>query len=401
MRHSFDRDRGEPGALCFPDGVDAASFLDRFWQRRPLVMRQGLPGFRSSLSPDELAGLACEEEAEARLVLERGGSRPWEVRHGPFTADSFAALPRDRWTLLVQDVDKHVPEVARWRHPFRFLPDWRVDDIMVSFAAEGGSVGPHVDEYDVFLIQAEGRRRWHIDPACASGEAIVPGLDLPVLADFRIAETHILEPGDVLYLPPRVPHWGVAEGPCMTWSLGFRAPAWRDLALSWSEHAAEHHLPAGRYRDPAQAPQTCAGEILPAVFAKVREALTAGLCDTDEQAFRTWFGRFATEPKEHLEVYPPDSPISAEGLLEMLKGGRSLRRNGYTRMAFCRGVGGVDLLFVNGAAYELPGGYLDLLAVVTSEQLLRKGRLAGWLEEPECLQLLCRLYNEGHYALVD
>jgi 50S ribosomal protein L16 3-hydroxylase len=364
-------------------------------------MRQGLPGFRNPLSPGELAGLACEEEVESRLVQERGGSGPWEVRHGPFTADSFAALPRDHWTLLVQDVDKHVPEVARWRAAFRFLPDWRVDDIMVSFAAEGGSVGPHVDEYDVFLIQAEGGRRWHIDPAGASGAAVVPGLDVPILADFHIAETHVLQPGDVLYLPPRVPHWGIAEGPCMTWSVGFRAPAWRELALSWSEHVAEHCLPPGRYRDPAPAPQTCAGEILPAVFAGVRETLTAGLCHTDEQAFRAWFGRFATEPKEHLEVYPADSPISAEGLSEMLRGGRCLRRNAYTRMAFCRGLGGVDLLFVNGAAYELPSEYRDLLAVVTGEHLLGKGRLAPWLGRPQCLKLLCRLYNEGHYALVD
>jgi 50S ribosomal protein L16 3-hydroxylase len=389
-----------PRELRFPSGLDAASFLRRFWQRQPIVMRRALPGFASPISPDELAGLACEEEVESRLVLERDGKRPWEVRHGPFAEDDFAALPPTHWTLLVQDVDKHLPEVARWRDAFRFIPHWRADDIMISYAEDGGSVGPHLDEYDVFLIQAEGRRRWLIDPSPAFEAPILPGLDLRILADFQARKTQLLEPGDLLYLPPGVPHWGIAEGPCMTWSVGFRAPAWGELAASWCEHSAQHRLPPGRYRDPGLRPQTRPGEILPAVFKSVRETLSAALCHASEQELRAWFGGFVTEPKEQLEVYPAEAPIAPDDLLDRLAH-RRLRRNGYSRMAFCHGPGNVDLLFVNGSVYEIPASQGGLLALITAEPVLAKDRLLPWLHVSECTDLLCRLYNEGHYEFVD
>jgi 50S ribosomal protein L16 3-hydroxylase len=388
-----------PGPLQFPGGLDAGAFLAGYWQRRPLLLRRALPGFASPLSAEELAGLACEEGVEARLVLERCGSRPWEVRHGPFAEEELAALPEDHWTLVVQDVDKHLPEVGRWREAFRFLPDWRADDIMVSYAADGGSVGPHLDEYDVFLIQAEGRRRWLIDPEPASAADFVPGLDLRILADFQARETHLLTPGDVLYLPPGVPHWGIAEGPCMTWSMGFRAPTWSELSVAWCEHAAEHGLPAGRYRDPGIRLQADAGEILPEVLATVRETLRRGLEQASGDAFGEWFGRFVTEPKEHLEVFPRPDPTSPTELRKRIAGARGLVRNGFSRMAFARVGAGDHMLFVNGEAHELPARHGEFLSLLTAETALPRESLAPWLTKPACLNLLCRLYNEGHYEL--
>jgi 50S ribosomal protein L16 3-hydroxylase len=272
---------------------------------------------------------------------------------------------------------------------------------MISYAENGGSVGPHLDEYDVFLIQAKGRRRWLIEPEPAFDAAMVPDLDLRILKSFQASETYLVEPGDVLYLPPGIPHWGIAEGPCMTWSVGFRAPAWGELAASWCEHVAEHRLPTRRYADPGLRAQTHSGEILPEVFARVRQTLYQGLTDSDGQAFQEWFGRFVTEPKEHLQVLPNRTTSSTPDLLGALDAGRALQRNTCTRMAFCRGVDDGDLLFVNGEAYRLKAQDNGLLPVLTNAPLLHKANLSHWLDDPACVTLLRRLLAEGHYELVD
>jgi 50S ribosomal protein L16 3-hydroxylase len=390
-----------PAALHFPAGLDEAAFLERYWQRRPLLLRGGLPELSNPLSADELAGLACEEDVESRLVLERDGARPWEVRHGPFTEGEFASLPESHWTLLVQDADKQVAEVAAWLEAFRFIPHWRIDDIMISYAADAGSVGPHLDEYDVFLIQAEGRRRWLIDPQPALEPALLPGLDLRILKNFHPRQDHLLDAGDVLYLPPGVPHWGIAEGACMTWSVGFRAPAWRELAMAWCEYAAERRLPAERYRDLQPLPQTHSGEIHHQVFERVRARLEEGLDGASPQLFREWFGGFVTEPKAHLQVFPADDPLEPAGFRSTLSAHAGLARHPFSRMAFCAGADRTDLLFANGEVHRLPARHHALLPVLTSAPRLRSQDLLPWLEAPDCLDLLCRLYNDGHYELFD
>ena len=145
--------------LRFPDNLNETRFLKEFWQKQPLLIRGGMAGYKCPLSAEELAGLACEEDIESRIVLEKDGAKPWEARTGPFQEAAFSALPESHWTLLLQDVDKHISEVASLLDSFRFIPDWRLDDIMISYAVDQGSVGPHIDDYDVFLVQAEGKRR--------------------------------------------------------------------------------------------------------------------------------------------------------------------------------------------------------------------------------------------------
>lgn len=385
--------------LDFPPGLDASHFLRSHWQRRPLVMRGALRGFRSPLSAEELAGLACEPEVESRLVLERGGDHPWEVRHGPFEDVDFANLPDSHWTLLVQDVDKFDPEVAAILDAFRFIPDWRVDDVMISYAAHAGSVGPHVDEYDVFLIQAAGKRRWRIDAGPDPDLAFIPDLDLRILRRFEAREEHLMEPGDALYLPPGAPHWGVAEGPCLTLSVGFRAADWRELAASWCDYAAERQLSTGRFRDRALTPQRESGEIIPEVFEQVRDVLTGGLQDKSGRLLREWFGRFVTEPKENLHVFPAGEPLTPREFRSHIEGGEALVREGFSRMAFSRGDSAADsLLYANGDVYAIGSGHNGFLALLTREKNLSPDLLAAWLDEAECLDLLRRLYNEGHYG---
>lgn len=218
-----------PDGLQVLGGLGIEAFLRDHWQHRPLLVRQAFPGFQPPLDGGDLAGLALEETVESRLV--RGSaSQPWRVRHGPFAEEDFLQAPERDWTLLVQDVDKHVPDTAWILDAFDFLPQWQLDDLMVSYAVPGGSVGPHVDRYDVFLLQGHGVRRWQIGQPGSGRETLSGGLRL--LDGFEATDTWDLEPGDLLYLPPGVPHHGVALTACTTWSIGLRSVSTLDLLTS-------------------------------------------------------------------------------------------------------------------------------------------------------------------------
>ncbi|RLJ19545.1 cupin domain-containing protein [bacterium endosymbiont of Escarpia laminata] len=386
--------------LNFPNGLTAEQFLAVYWQQKPLLFRQALPDFRCHLEPDELAGLACEEDVESRLVLEKHGSTPWEARHGPFDDETFSKLPESHWTLLVQDVDKHLPEVARLTEYFRFLPDWRFDDVMVSYAVDQGSVGPHIDDYDVFLFQAKGRRRWKIHYQRVTENDYIPGLDLRILPEFNAEDEWLLEPGDMLYLPPNVAHWGVAEGECLSCSIGFQAPAFREMAAAWCEELVQHRIASGRLRDKPLKPQSASAEIKPQALEQIRTLLGELLTeDSDHQ--RRWFGRFITEGKLNLQVEAQDQPLDPNIFHNRFREVAVIHRNPYTRLAFSRGDQGNDSLFANGKEYLLPSDEGDFLPVITHYQALHYGYLEVWLEQPDYLQLVCDLYNDGHFGFPD
>ncbi|MEW8506375.1 MAG: cupin domain-containing protein [Candidatus Thiodiazotropha sp.] len=386
--------------LHFPNGLTAESFLTDYWQRKPLLFHNPLPDFNCGLDANDLAGMACEETVESRLVLEKHGATPWEARYGPFDEELFAGLPESHWTLLVQDVDKHIPEVAKLLDFFRFIPDWRLDDVMVSYAVEQGSVGPHIDDYDVFLYQAKGRRRWKIHTRPVTEEEFIPGLDLRILPNFDAEQEWLLEPGDMLYLPPNVAHWGVAEGECMTCSVGFRAPTLHEMATAWFEAVLEERMPRHRYRDPPLKPQPTPGEILPGSLNEFKKQLRECL-DHSDQSDR-WFGRFVTEPKELLQIYPRSEPLTDNVFLNRFRERAVIQRHDYARMAFSRHQqDGFDSLYVNGQDYRLPSDSGDFLPVITHYRILHFGYLQEWLEQPIYLSLLCRLYNDGYLRFAD
>ncbi|MBT3045732.1 MAG: cupin domain-containing protein [gamma proteobacterium symbiont of Ctena orbiculata] len=386
--------------LHFPNGLTAEKFLADYWQRKPLLFHNPLPEFRCGLEADELAGMACEETVESRLVLEKHGAAPWEARHGPFDEAIFAALPDSHWTLLVQDVDKHLPEVAKLLDHFRFIPDWRLDDVMVSYAVDQGSVGPHIDDYDVFLYQAKGRRRWKIHTRPVAEEDFIPGLDLRILPNFEAEQEWLLGPGDMLYLPPNVAHWGIAEGECMTCSVGFRAPTLHEMAMAWFETALAERMPRQRYRDPPLKPQPAPGEILPNSLDEFKLLLHECLTHSDQTD--RWFGRFVTEAKELLQIYPRTEPLSDNQFLNRFRERAVIQRHDYARMAFSRHQeDGHDSLYVNGQDYRLPSDTGDFLPVITHYRILHFGYLQEWLEQPLYLSLLCRLYNDGYLRFAD
>lgn len=242
-------DISAPDNIVWPDELSAQSFLDLYWQKKPLLFRQAFPGFQSPITPDELAGLSLDEETTPRLITQDSNGH-FELEHGPFDEDRFESLTGNDWSLLVTDVEKHCPDLLAYLQPFQFIPNWRIDDLMISYAPEGASVGAHVDEYDVFLLQASGIREWQIDSSTNPDLSVVPGATLKVLANFSANETHQLQPGDMLYLPPGVPHHGIAASDnCTTWSIGFRAPALSDVIVNFAELIAEK-MGTSRYTDP-------------------------------------------------------------------------------------------------------------------------------------------------------
>ncbi|MEJ1403426.1 MAG: cupin domain-containing protein [Candidatus Sedimenticola sp. (ex Thyasira tokunagai)] len=387
--------------LNFPGELTADTFLRDFWQQRPLLMPGGLAGYHCPLTAEELAGLACEEEIESRIVLEKDGSKPWEGRSGPFSEADFASLPESHWTLLVQDVDKHIEEVADLLEPFQFIPDWRLDDIMISYAADQGSVGPHIDDYDVFLIQVEGERRWLVDSQPGEESNHIPGLDLRILPEINPDNEWLMKPGDVLYLPPNVPHWGIAEGDgCMTCSVGFRAPTFQEMASAWFDELIQCQVPDGRYRDGSLQLQQAKAEISQHSLTRVRDLLQSFTAQNPRQQER-WFGRFITEPKIHLQVDPQDQPLQATDFLTEFRSQGRISHNGWARFAFINGSEALDYLYVSGTEYPLGKEREGFLQLLTGVKTLSYNEMSSWLENDDCLQLMTQLYNDGYLALPD
>ena len=242
-----------PYGICWPDGIDEEHFLSEYWQKKPLLIRQAFPSFVTPLPADELAGLSLDPDTTPRLIMQDSGG-DYHVEYGPFDETRFSSLTGNNWSLLVTDVDKHIPQLATYLDPFHFLPNWRIDDLMISYAPEGASVGAHVDDYDVFLLQASGQRRWSIDLDASRNQQLLADAQLKLLSSFQADEVWELMPGDMLYLPPGIGHHGVASSEqCTTWSVGFRAPASDELLLRLAELISEKEPPE-RFTDGAIQP---------------------------------------------------------------------------------------------------------------------------------------------------
>ncbi|BAN48236.1 cupin domain-containing protein [Metapseudomonas resinovorans] len=376
-------------------GLTAREFLRDYWQKKPLLIRQAIPGFESPISPDELAGLSLEEEVESRLVLEHG-ERPWELRRGPFAEDTYQNLPERDWTLLVQAVDQFVPDVAELLEQFRFLPSWRIDDVMISFAAPGGGVGPHFDNYDVFLLQGQGRRNWKVGQMCDAESALLPHADLRILADFQQTDEWVLEPGDMLYLPPRLAHFGIAEDDCMTYSVGFRAPSAAEVLTHFTDFLAQFLPDEERYSDAGAAPVSDPHEIQRDALDRLKALLSEHM--SDERLLLTWFGQFMTEPR-----YPElvaGTEVEEDDLLGAIEDGAVLIRNASARLAWSEVDVGL-VLFASGQSRLLPANLRDLLKLICAAEALHLENLGQWLADDEGRKLLLELVKQGSLEFAD
>jgi 50S ribosomal protein L16 3-hydroxylase len=373
-------------------GMPVEEFLHDYWQKKPLLIRQAFPDFKAPLAPEDLAGLACEESALSRLVQYDRKHDAWRVRTGPFPENEFPALGQHDWTLLVQDMDKWDTDVRALLDRFRFLPAWRIDDVMISFAATGGSVGAHVDQYDVFLLQAQGRRRWQIDIDPRAPRDFRPDVELKLLQRFKPSHDWVLEPGDMLYLPPGVPHHGVALDPCMTFSIGMRAPSRAELLVDLAEELAASLPEEARYADPDLAEPRDAFEIDDAAFARVDQALSS-LASMDAKSRRRWFGRFITRYRSAGEIAPAPKTPGFESALKSLAAGGLLLRHPFSRSAWAK-QGKDALLFVDGEAWQMDARSAHVLAAYEAidDAALAKLGDAG-------RDALASLLRRGHYQL--
>lgn len=376
-------------------GISAREFLRDYWQKKPLLIRQAIPSFESPISPDELAGLSLEDEVESRLVIEHGDS-PWELRRGPFGEDTYQNLPERDWTLLVQAVDQMVPEVAELIEHFRFLPNWRIDDVMISFAAPGGGVGPHFDNYDVFLLQAHGQRRWRVGQMCDSDSPTLEHADLRILADFQATDEWVLEPGDMLYLPPRLAHFGTAEDACMTYSVGFRAPSAAEVLTHFTDFLAQFLPDEERYSDADLVPVEDSHQIQSDALHRLRTMLTEHM--GDERLLLTWFGQFMTEPRYPERVQGPE--IEEQDLISALADGAILVRNLSARMAWSEVDIGL-LLFASGQSRLLPVHLKELLKLLCSADAIHTENLARWLSDEDARNLVWQLVKQGSLEFAD
>jgi 50S ribosomal protein L16 3-hydroxylase len=369
---------------------DTHIFLRDYWQKQPLLIRNPWQQWHNPLDPDELAGLACEEHVESRLITQARDNLT--VEHGPVAETRFGKLGQAPWTLLVQAVDIHVPEVAALIAPFRFIPNWRIDDVMVSYATDGGGVGPHFDQYDVFLIQGLGRRRWQVGALCDADTPLLPHDDLRLLAEFEATDEWILEPGDMLYVPPRIAHNGVALGEdCMTYSIGFRAPARSELIADWCDDLVQHLNEDDRYTDPDLQAQTNPGEITGAAIAKLHAMISEKLADRD--AFTRWFGEYNSTSKYPEQDWTPEAPIAAAELRDRLTSGEALCRNPASRFSFVRQSPGDVLLFVDGTSFKCAEA-----TAAFAERLCAQDRVniaPELLKSDAAMELISQLFNQG------
>jgi 50S ribosomal protein L16 3-hydroxylase len=376
------------GSARHPLGMSPAQFLRDYWQKRPLLIRNAFPGFEAPLEPDDLAGLACEPAALARLIRYDEKHDRWHVNPGPLSEKDFANTPDTNWTLLVQDVDKWDADVASLLDHFSFLPSWRVDDIMISYAEPGGGVGAHVDQYDVFLLQGLGQRHWAISDDPMAPKAFRHDVELKQLARFEPTHEWLLETGDMLYLPPGVPHDGVAfGGPCMTYSIGMRAPSQAELTGDLADHIAEHLPEELRYADADLKPARTTGEIDQPAIERLRAALPFAAA-LDDAMLRDWFGRFITRYRNAQTPAPLDRPLGEAVFARQWQAGARLLRHPWSRLAWSRDRGRCHL-YANGQVYPATPALAEQLCAQ------RQVIMTAALGEVE-LALLLALVNDGH-----
>jgi len=361
------------------------TFLRDYWQQKPVLIRNAFPDLEPVVSSDELAGLSLEEEVESRLIQFKPDSSEYQLECGPLNEETFAHLPESHWTLLVQAVDHYSPEAKTLLDAFNFVPNWRIDDLMISYATPGGGVGPHYDNYDVFLIQAKGTRRWELGAIESSQSPRLPDAPVMILSEFQCLESFDLEPGDMLYLPPQVAHNGIATSEdCVTYSAGFRAPSDAEILRTVSDSIGEALTSEHRFSDPKRTLCQSPGEIDQASITQIEQRLKALLSNREQ--LESALGSLFSEPKypdqtEQLDPEYYDDWIlgATEDGIELLPNNRLLYSDGEQFKLFCNGV----QLEVDDAEIEL------------AKQLANQGYLSANQYKIGESSLIKQLFTQG------
>ncbi|WP_089397959.1 cupin domain-containing protein [Noviherbaspirillum humi] len=336
--------------------VTPQQFFRDYWHKKPLLIRNAFPGFKAPVPRDALFQLAASDEVESRLITHFDNH--WEMQHGPF--DQLPSPAKPQWTLLVQGVNLHDEKADALLQQFRLIPDARLDDLMISYATDGGGVGPHFDSYDVFLLQAHGQRRWQI--GAQKNLDLIEGMPLKILKRFKPQEEFVLEPGDMLYLPPHFAHDGVAVGECMTYSIGFRAPAYQELGEAFLQFMADSIEIPGRYADPDLTATARPAEIGDAMVSRIAEEIRKIRFDDEDIAI--FLGEFLSEPKPNVFFQPPSRKLSLDRFMQSASK-RGLALSPKTRMLY-RG----KHVFINGESFNAGRADRKVLALLADQRRL-------------------------------
>lgn len=362
--------------LALLGGLTASQFMRKHWHKKPLLVRQAIPGFKAPIPRAQLLALAGEDGVESRLIQQLGGNE-WKLSHGPLSRRSLPALTKPGWSVLVQGVDTHDAQVHQLLQQFRFVPEARLDDLMISFATDQGGVGPHFDSYDVFLLQAHGKRRWRIGRQ--KDLSLQPDKPLKILANFEPEEEFVLEPGDMLYLPPKWAHDGVAEGECMTYSIGFRSPdrgeLGRELLLRMSDEPDEPENPI-IYKDPKQEAVSNPALIPEGMYDFAREALKKAMAEP--LALERALGEYLSDPKPNVWFEHGEE----NGMFE------SVVLDRRTRMLY-----DAKHIFINGESYLAGGRDATLMRKLADTKALSRKDLAT--ASDDALELLSSWFDAG------
>jgi len=376
--------------------ISIEDFLKDYWQKRPLVIRGAFPDFEMPFTPEELAGLACDTDAPSRIVSENGfdhnhelGSKQWDSKQSPFTDEDFTTLPDTHWTLLVNDLERYIPELGNIIEQFRFIPDWRIDDVMVSYAPDQGSVGPHTDQYDVFLIQGQGKRRWKIITRDDYPDDLLSDTSLSILKAFEADEEYLLEAGDMIYLPPNMPHYGIAEGECFTFSVGFRAPDSTDLLQNWVD---TNFTETERYKDAGRALQSSSGEICRNDIQKLSQLMLSKI-QQEQGGLSIFLGKYLTQSKG-------EAPVDEDMLASLSFNPKDeYQRESWLRLAFIEDDGAIQL-FADGHHVKLSLNDKEAVKELCENYFYGENTLQQLSKNKDFKKLFTLLIREGGITLI-
>jgi len=366
--------------LTLLGGLSVKEFLRDYWQKKPLLIRQAIPGFTGLLDPQQLMTLACTPDAQARLVAHKRGL--WHLEQGPFETEDFSRLGKTKWTMLVQGVNHTLPQAAELLKRFSFIPHTRLDDLMVSYAPKEGGVGPHFDSYDVFLLQGLGHRRWQISEQ--KDRTLVAGAPLRILQNFTAEHEWVLEAGDMLYLPPHWAHNGIAEDDCMTYSIGFRTPSYQELGEQFLVYLQDNLCLDGMYADPDLKAQAHPSEISADMLRQVEHAIKRIKWGKPDIA--NFLGSYLSEPKPHIFFDPPAKPWSRKRFQQAVQDA-GIELDLKTQILCHDGT-----VFINGEAHRVgEDSYTSLRALADNRQLDATAGLPT-----AAMDLLYQWYTDGY-----
>ena len=336
-------------------GITQEQFLKEFWHKKPLLIKNAFTCNDLSMLPSKskIQQLSCDENIQSRIVF-KNSDHQYDVEYGPFIENDFEQLDQDCWNLLVSDIDKWLPQSRKILKHFNFIRNWIFDDIMVSCGSNGGTVGPHTDHYDVFLIQVYGQRRWDFTLNKILDPNLIPDQDLKLMSHFKAEESHILNLGDVLYLPPEVGHYGIATSDdCVTCSIGMRTPSHSELMTSYVDHIAQNTSDNHRFEEPQFESQPKVGEITQEDMSNIFGILQKNLnLHSDPDLISEWFGKFITEYRSLFFEFNQHQDI------ESLNFKHDLRLNPFAKSCYI-GNKQATMLFVNGQTYRTTLGFAE------------------------------------------